>query len=492
MGVGMGVLGFSIAFMTINERRDLRQKEFRERGEKVCKTIDVTGSLGYAPRLAGEPDALPDDALVGTIGRLTGLVGDPKLPAVQGGTLVHAVGMLTVEGCRPRDPWLQVNAVDGLRLSRDAEMYQWEETEREETVEKNGKTHTEVYYTYDKVWSRKPLTCSHSFAHDNPEFPPNIGEMGYQVFDGEKLVLGDKRVRLSQEMVELCDDFEPLQLVEAKIEDQEDLLTIVSNGGLRVIGCALYSASGSPTNPQVGDVRIFYQHVKEGVHTLISQWDNSDLEPGGLFLPLDDSLEDGELGDMAEISVGQEAQDFAKRVGYKTFVIPEAVIDYAEDVLLDIAPVRLACIRRGELSVEQIFDDIEEDDENLTTVLRLAGAALCVVSTCLVTSPFLASSFGGVAAVGTGALIALQTITQAREQINADPADDEVLQFLQAIVGFAGVDSWEEEKQDTEKDGESKETLADELSKLRLLHEQGALTDEGYSAAKAAAIANQH
>ena len=91
-----------------------------------------------------------------------------------------------------------------------------------------------------------------------------------------------------------------------------------------------------------------------------------------------------------------------------------------------------------------------------------------------------------------GALIALQTITQAREQINADPADDEVLQFLQAIVGFAGVDSWEEEKQDTEKDGESKETLADELSKLRLLHEQGALTDEEYSAAKAAAIANQH
>ena len=38
--LGVSCLGFGIAWLTINERRDVRQAEFREFVEEVCVTVD--------------------------------------------------------------------------------------------------------------------------------------------------------------------------------------------------------------------------------------------------------------------------------------------------------------------------------------------------------------------------------------------------------------------------------------------------------------------
>ena len=38
--LGMMCLGFGIAWLTINERRDVRQVKFREFAEEVCVTVD--------------------------------------------------------------------------------------------------------------------------------------------------------------------------------------------------------------------------------------------------------------------------------------------------------------------------------------------------------------------------------------------------------------------------------------------------------------------
>ena len=74
-------------------------------------------------------------------------------------------------------------------------------------------------------------------------------------------------------------------------------------------------------------------------------------------------------------------------MGYDTFVIPEGVIKLADEVLLSIAPIRVAWVVRGVFANGTTFDTIEEADNTTTTVMRAAGSLICVVGCYLALSP---------------------------------------------------------------------------------------------------------
>jgi hypothetical protein len=55
-------------------------------------------------------------------------------------------------------------------------MYQWKEVEHTTyTTDKEGKTQTNVSYTYEKVWSTYHLDVKHSPGQRNPAFPEYVG-----------------------------------------------------------------------------------------------------------------------------------------------------------------------------------------------------------------------------------------------------------------------------------------------------------------------------
>lgn len=87
----------------------------------------------------------------------------------QEGKFVHFHGKaVTDETLADKDFGVSVN---GLRLERTVEMYQWmEDEEKEEKVNVGGSSDTTITYTYKKGWSETPINSSEfqEKGHDNP------------------------------------------------------------------------------------------------------------------------------------------------------------------------------------------------------------------------------------------------------------------------------------------------------------------------------------
>ena len=88
------------------------------------------------------------------------------------GKLIHTRGELT--GWEVRDSLFSL-ALDGILLERVVEMYQWEETRREERRDNLwGSETVTVTYDYNKVWSERPINSSNfnqAGTYINPSMP---------------------------------------------------------------------------------------------------------------------------------------------------------------------------------------------------------------------------------------------------------------------------------------------------------------------------------
>ena len=406
---------FSVAFLTINERRDVRQDTFRDAGERACSSLDVSNS---------------------TI---------PTSEAKKQGKLVHAQGKLRAEIPGPKDVFLGVMSPNGLRIRRTVEMYQWVENRNEkEVTDAHGNKTTKVVYTYSGKWSGVAERCEHSFSHQNPHFPNMLIEgagTGTKIIDSTKpLVLGESKTALDPVMVNLVIDFTPLPLDDAKYVEDPSRFAKIGETGLQIIPSrpnVLYSIGSSPEQPRVGDLRVKYEHVEEGPFTVVGRWTSDGTSSnGGTIHTFDEHLDEHELADVADIEGPEEAQRFAKRLGYKTFLIPEYMIEFAERTLLEIAPIRIAMVHRGFVNKTRAFDLMEDRDKETSTMLRFVGSFLCVFGCALALSPIaglVPSAMGHMGSVGMGALIAKQTIDTARTQIGAEPVKDAATEFLSVI-----------------------------------------------------------
>jgi Transmembrane protein 43 len=88
------------------------------------------------------------------------------------GKLVHVAGKLTPQDT-PSDKAFGIAAPGALRLIRRAEMYQWQEVEREEKRKlADGKEETVKTIAYEMAWSDEPVDSAKFKSANAPKNPP--------------------------------------------------------------------------------------------------------------------------------------------------------------------------------------------------------------------------------------------------------------------------------------------------------------------------------
>ena len=248
--------------------------------------------------------------------------------------LIHVTGPVTTPSALV-DPIFGVSTGTGnssaaLKLKRFVEMYQWQESSTSETVKtKNGGTRTETTYSYDKTWSSW-LIDSDSFnkkqaAVENPKsFPFDPLEL-----EADPILLGN--VTLSSPIVSRLNWYEPVSGVsisdipDAQIRQQ---VTTYSNSGF------YYGNGTTNAAPSVGDTRITFEAVEADTVSIIALFTGDSLTPyttsrGGTLL----------------------------------------------------------LVKRGTFSADELFVQAEEENEQLTWILRFVGFLIMFLSILIMLQP---------------------------------------------------------------------------------------------------------
>ena len=166
------------------------------------------------------------------------------------GQLVHFTAEATTEDTL-RDPAFDLS-VRALRLRRQVEMYQWQETSRREERKKvGGGTETITTYEYSKSWSDRAIDSSRfeePQGHQNPPFP-----IEGRIWQSENITAG--QVRLTEVFVSQLDNWQSQGAGADQIAAAEQAL----KREVRLDGNGLYA--GNPGSTQVGDVRVNFSTV---------------------------------------------------------------------------------------------------------------------------------------------------------------------------------------------------------------------------------------
>jgi transmembrane protein TMEM43 len=182
-----------------------------------------------------------------------------SIDASKEGKLVHMSGAVTTE--QPVvDDELAVQ-VQGVKLLRNVEMYQWAEEKKSETRKKlGGGEETVTTYSYKKDWASGRTDSSqfqHPEGHENPETVP---------FESKTFVADPVKVgahKLSAEQIGKLNETEELPLQPAA----RDALSSDLQEKIQVAEGKFYMGE-DPATPALGDVRISYQVVKPSAVSL--------------------------------------------------------------------------------------------------------------------------------------------------------------------------------------------------------------------------------
>lgn len=199
------------------------------------------------------------------------------------GKLIHVAG-----GAKPTkapvDPVFGVTA-DALKLARNVEMYQWNETTRTSSKTKvGGSEETTKEYSYEKQWSSKHIDSGRfrkPAGHENP------ASMRYDsaTFVAKTTTLGG--FTLAPSFVDELDASTKLEIRTAKLPAGG----VIYGGGIYV---------GDPQSASIGDTRITFSTAPSGVVTVV----------GGQHKAMIDAYKDEELnGDIALIERGKKSSD---------------------------------------------------------------------------------------------------------------------------------------------------------------------------------------
>jgi len=193
-----------------------------------------------------------------------------KTDPVNNGKLVHFSGR-TQLGANLTDPDTGVS-VEGIKLIRNVEMYQWHESRKTKKEKKIGggekKTHT---YRYYKNWSSR-LIYSSGFkkqeAHRNPTSMPlkNLNIVNEKVNVGAFAIPSGLLSRLSE-----SDDLKLSAQEKYGLSQQFAALYKIQPDG------SLYK--GTPENPTIGDVRISYEVVPAQDVSIIAAQSGNTVAP---------------------------------------------------------------------------------------------------------------------------------------------------------------------------------------------------------------------
>jgi hypothetical protein len=184
------------------------------------------------------------------------------------GKLVHIAGKASTEATLT-DTVFQVSA-QALKLSRLAEMYQWQEASASKTEKKlGGGTDTTTTYTYSKQWAKERIDSSRfkqPADHQNPDaFPYSSAE-----WQAEPVTLGG--FRLNRAQVARSGRAESLAIAPATP------VPPTLQGAAKVEATGFY-VGRDPATPQVGDLRVTFQVTQPAEVSLVAQ------QAGDSFVP---------------------------------------------------------------------------------------------------------------------------------------------------------------------------------------------------------------
>ncbi len=187
------------------------------------------------------------------------------------GKLVHLTGEAAAEA-PVEDPVFGIS-VAALKLRRNVEMFQWQQTEKSETKQKlGGGEETTTTYTYAKGWSSMWIDSSQFHApagHENPASMPVESE----TFVAEDIHVGP--FLLPPALVERINNF---QSRPATAEDALQASRLQDADLRTTTGGALYLGKNA-SQPEIGDLRITFEVAPVGPVSILAAQVGNTFEP---------------------------------------------------------------------------------------------------------------------------------------------------------------------------------------------------------------------
>lgn len=235
-GIFTGLVLFIIAFPLLiwNEGRDIQIDRSLREGASLVKSIDAT-------------------------------VVDPQ----RDGKLIH----FTSEARTPSVLTDEAFAIseNALKLKRTVEIYQWTEEQQTSTVEKiGGSSETSTTYSYKQIWSEQLIDSSTFQDKVNYSNPQN---KILENFEQAASPVSVGVYTLPDRLVSSLADYERLNLA----NDLLISLPYAQQEQWQIFNNYIYQ-SADPTNPQIGDARIWYQIIKPGLVSVIAQQNGENLQ----------------------------------------------------------------------------------------------------------------------------------------------------------------------------------------------------------------------
>lgn len=158
--------------------------------------------------------------------------------------LIHVTGPLhTLQPLSDDEYGIVVTAV---KLKRFVEMYQWVEYEHKREVQEMDQTRTEISYSYSKEW-KDHLVDSNSFEQRSQHSNPDLMPVKPDTKVAKDVLIGS--FYLSSHLIEKISNFK-------KFEPSHTNISRFLN-----IKQHMFYQSPDPNNPQVGDVRVWFEYA---------------------------------------------------------------------------------------------------------------------------------------------------------------------------------------------------------------------------------------
>ena len=257
--------------------------------------------------------------------------------------LVHVTGQTAV-AAPLEDNEFGVTAT-GLKLSRGAEMYQWQEDSKSESRTKlGGGEETVTTYTYTKVWSSTAIDSS-AFntpqGHENPEMAIESADIY-----ATDATLGD--YKLEENVLSQVGGATALNLTE-----QTDAIDAAAGeASTHTVSAGTIFLGENPQTPVIGDTRISYEVTPASEISVVARQNGDNFldyraRNGSEFLLVADG--DVPAGDMFQSA--QDANDLMawifRVLGMVLLMVGFGLILAPFGVLADVLPLAGTIVRMG-------------------------------------------------------------------------------------------------------------------------------------------------
>lgn len=198
-------------------------------------------------------------------------IGADSLDPANDGKLVHVTGPVSANGGLA-DPDFGI-AVQGLRLSRSVEMFQWKEESKSETTKKlGGGEETVTTYSYSKAWDDSQINSSDFKKPDGHQNPPMaIHSRTFQIPEGK---LG--AFSLDTPVLDRIEGDKEFSLSSGQSAEIKAAYT--GTKPIHVVDGGIYLGSDT-TSPALGDYRIGYDLAPLGVVSIVARQTGDQVEP---------------------------------------------------------------------------------------------------------------------------------------------------------------------------------------------------------------------